>query len=108
MVVKPVTVLVIFGLLKVLTNAEILSDHFAVKWRTYNNTITFHIAAKTLGWVAIGFNDKPQMKGADIVVAGLAHNKGYIYVSCGLVFNMFLKCSKVCRLLLESSHLLFT
>jgi len=57
-----------------------LSSTYTVDWQVDKDKITFHIEAKTKGWVGLGLNSKPGMTGADIVVAGVrGGTEQYIY-----------------------------
>lgn len=63
-------------------HAEELSASYVLSWTTQGDSIVFDIQAKTLGWVGLGFHNRPSMKGADIAVAGVkASGENYVFVS---------------------------
>lgn len=60
---------------------EILDDagDFVLEWDSTNEKIvTFRVTARTLGYVAIGFNKKTHMKGADLIITWVDDHTGIV------------------------------
>lgn len=63
------------------TRHEVLDDagDVLLQWDPNDEeTVTFKVTAKTLGYVGVGFNDRSHMKGADILVAWVDDHTGVV------------------------------
>ena len=54
--------------------------HFTLEWRPENQTISFRLSVKTLGYVGLGFSPNGGMNGADIVLAWVGDD-GIVHLS---------------------------
>jgi len=60
-------------------NLIIKEKKMLVYYKIKDNMIFFKLVARTKGWVAIGFNPKLIMKGANIIIGYVKKNKTYIF-----------------------------
>lgn len=79
--------LVVFSLLFPISESALLHTQYDLDWTIDRDFVVFQIQARTKGWVGLGLNEKPLMKDACIVVAGVNNGQTYVYVSW--MFGLF-------------------
>ncbi|MGB3467735.1 MAG: DOMON domain-containing protein, partial [Cyclobacteriaceae bacterium] len=56
------------------TDREIIKNGMQVSWHYEGETIAIELKAPTTGWLAIGFNEKPSLKGTYLVMTRIRND----------------------------------
>ncbi|XP_039262337.2 uncharacterized protein LOC120338410 isoform X1 [Styela clava] len=63
---------------KKFAHSQHLHHDYLLEWNYDNESITMRLTAETTSWIGLGLSPKYEMAGADIIMGGVKHDKGYI------------------------------